>query len=61
MCSAPAEQFGVEGARALGRVLLTNTSLMELDISGKRPCSSFVCASDWLCLVYVLAHAPDFV
>ncbi len=68
MCLAPADEFGIEGARALGRMLLTNTSLLELDIGSnslleldigiklgsKFPCSSFVCASDWLCLLHVL-------
>jgi hypothetical protein len=57
MCLAPADEFGVEGARALGRVLLTNTILMNLKITSKLPCSSFVCASDWLCLL----HVPDLV
>jgi hypothetical protein len=53
MCSAPADQFGVEGATAFGRMLRANSTVSKLGIDSKLPrLFFFVDAFDWLCLVH---------
>ena len=52
MCSAPADEFGVEGATAFGRMLRANSTVSKLDINGKFPRFFVVNAIDWLCLVH---------
>ena len=52
MCSAPADQFGVEGATAFGRMLRANSTVSKLGIDGKFPRFFVVDTIDWLCLVH---------
>ena len=53
MFSAPADQFGVEGATAFGRMLRANSTVSKLGIDGKLSrLFFFVDAIDWLCLVH---------